>query len=108
MSFDGGGGFRLGAAKLGAEHRAAIGRVKDWVRARFSLAEGDAIMVNQIECSLPGCPPLETVVAFWAEDGERRHYKIFKPTVEVVEDDLPPSWMKNALIVPEGAGCDCC
>jgi hypothetical protein len=25
-----------------------------------------------------------------------------------VEDDLPPSWMKNALIVLDGMGCDCC
>jgi hypothetical protein len=26
----------------------------------------------------------------------------------VAEDDLPPSWMKNALIVVEGFGCECC
>ena len=102
------GSYRLGARSKTAEDRAAIARVKQYVRDRFYLNDDDVVMVNELECSLPGCPPLETVIAFWTEDGQRRHYKVFKPVVEVVEDDLPPSWMKNALIVLEGMGCDCC
>jgi nitrate reductase delta subunit len=48
------------------------------------------------------------VIAFWTDDGEtRHHWKIFKPVAEVVDDDLPPSWMKPALVVPEGAEVDC-
>jgi nitrate reductase delta subunit len=70
--------------------------------------EDDVVMVTELECGLPGCPPLETVIAFWTEDQQRRHYKVFKPVADVMEDDLPPWWMKNALIVPEGTGCDCC
>jgi hypothetical protein len=105
---DGTSPFRLGARNKNAEDRAAIARVKHWVRDRFRLNEDDVVMVNELECALPGCPPLETVIAFWTEDGQRRHYKVFKPVVEVVEDDLPPSWMKNALIVQDGMGCDCC
>ena len=103
-----GASYRLGARNKNAEDRAAIARVKEWVRDRFRLNEDDVVMVNELECSLPGCPPLETVIAFWTEDGQRRHYKVFKPVAEVVEDDLPPSWMKNALIVLDGMGCDCC
>ncbi|HEY8579141.1 MAG TPA: hypothetical protein VIL72_04590, partial [Beijerinckiaceae bacterium] len=82
--------------------------VKAWVRARFALEEADVATATQVECSLPGCPPLETVIAFWTADGKRRHYKIFKPIVEVTEDDLPPAWMKDALIVEEGYECSCC
>jgi len=26
----------------------------------------------------------------------------------VVADDLPPSWMKNALVVDEESGFECC
>lgn len=100
--------LRLGARKTDAGHRAALARVKEWTRARFRLSDDDVVMVAEVACALPGCPPLETVLAFWTEDGQRRHYKFFKPVDEVVEDDLPPSWMKNALIVPEGMGCDCC
>jgi nitrate reductase delta subunit len=100
--------FRLGARSKTGQDRAAIARVRQWVRDRFRLNDDDVVMVNELECALPGCPPLETVIAFWTDDGQRRHYKVFKPVVEVVEDDLPPSWMKNALIVLDGMGCDCC
>ncbi len=100
--------FRLGTQRKSPAHRAALARVKAWVRARFKLSDDDTILVAELECVVPGCPPLETVIAFWTEDTQRRHYKIFKPVEQVVEDDLPPSWMKNALIVPEGTGCDCC
>jgi hypothetical protein len=33
---------------------------------------------------------------------------VFKPVEEVVADDLPPAWLKNALLVDEGAGFECC
>jgi nitrate reductase delta subunit len=100
--------LRLGVRNRPPGNRAAIARVKIYVRERFKLSEDDVVMVSELECALPGCPPLETVIAFWTEDTQRRHYKIFKPVREVVEDDLPPSWMKNALIVLDGMGCDCC
>jgi nitrate reductase delta subunit len=44
---------------------------------------------------------------FWTALG-RHHYKIFKPLADVVEDDLPPAFMKNALIALDGIDCDCC
>ena len=90
------------------EHLAAIDRVRDWTRERFKLSDDAAILVTEVTCALPGCPPLETVVAFWTAADTRHHFKVFKPVAEVVEDDLPPSWMKNALIVVEGFGCECC
>ena len=82
--------------------------LKEVVRTHFRLTEDDAIMISQIECQLPGCPPLETVVAFWCEDGKRRQFKVFKPLAEVVEDDLPPWWMKSALIHDDYVECSCC
>jgi len=84
-----------------------IARVREWVRERFKLSDDATIMVSEITCSLPGCPPLETVVAFW-ENETRHHFKIFKPLAEVTSDNLPFAWMKESLIVPEGFGCECC
>lgn len=97
----------LGSLKKSPEQSAALDRVAAWTRARFKLPDDAAILVSEIACSLPGCPPLETVVAFWTEGG-RHHIKFFKAAVEVAEDDLPPAWMKNALIVPEDFGAECC
>ena len=90
------------------ERIAALDRVREWTRARFKLAADAAILVTEAACTLPGCPPLETVVAFWSADETRHQFKLFKPVTEVVLDDLPPTWMKPALIAIEGAGFECC
>ena len=97
----------LRSFKKRPEHFVALDRVREWTRARFKLPEDAAILVSEVSCALPGCAPIETVVAFWTEKG-RHHLKLFKPVAEVVEDDLPPSWMKNALVEIEGIGCECC
>lgn len=88
--------------------REALRRVKDWTRARFGLGEDATIMVTEIACAVPGCPPVDTVVAFWTEGDRRHHFKVFKPAAEVVEDDLPPRWMKDRLVEDEVLGCPCC
>jgi len=89
------------------ENSAAIERARQWTRARFALAQDQTVMVSEIACGVPGCPPLETHVVFWTTAG-RHHFKIFKPLGQVSEDDLPPAFMKNALVALEGFECDCC
>lgn len=98
----------LGSLKKGPEHTQALDRVKEWTRERFTLLPEAAILVSELACAVPGCPPLETVVAFWTADEKRHHFKLFKPVVEVVNDDLPAAWLIDALVVPEGIGCECC
>lgn len=93
--------------KKSAAHVAALDRVREWVRARFALGEDTAILVAEVACAVPGCPPIETVIAFWSEE-RRHHFKVFKPVATVVEDDLPPSWFKAALAVPDDFECSCC
>jgi nitrate reductase delta subunit len=46
-------------------------------------------------------------VVFWTTAG-RHHFKIFKPLAQASEDDLPPAFMKNALLALDGFECDCC
>jgi nitrate reductase molybdenum cofactor assembly chaperone NarJ/NarW len=89
------------------DQSAASERVREWTRQRFKLAEGETVMVLEIACAVPGCPPIETHVVFWTDQG-RHHCKIFKPLADVVEDDLPPEFMKNALTWVEGVECSCC
>jgi len=97
----------LRSFKTRPDHVAALERVREWTRERFKLADDATILVSELACALPGCVPIETVIAFWTEQG-RHHVKVFKPVAEVVQDDLPPSWMKNALVDIEGIGCECC
>jgi hypothetical protein len=97
----------LGTGRKSAGHLEALERVREWTRQRFKLPAETAILVSEVACNLPGCPPLETVVAFW-EDDKRHHFKLFKSVEEVTSDNLPYAWMKESLIVPEGFGCECC
>src|ERR1041384_19040 len=62
-------------AKKSPEHLAALDRVREWVRARFARGEG-AILVAEVACAVPGCPPIETVIAFWSDE-RRHHFKVF-------------------------------
>ena len=82
----------------------ALDRVKERTRARFKLPQDAAILVTEVACALPGCPPLETVVAFWTDADTRHHFKVFKPVAEVVADDLPPAWLKKRAHRRRGRG----
>jgi hypothetical protein len=97
-----------GFVKNDGAHRAALERVRAWTRTRFALDDDVTVLVAELACTLPGCPPRETVVAFWTASDRRHHFKIFKPVAEIASDDLPPAWLKDALVVPDGSDCDCC
>ena len=102
---DDGEGF--GTPKNDPAQLQALERVRAWTQQRFKLAGDAAILVSELECRLPGCPPLETVIAFWEND-KRHHFKLFKPVAKVALDDLPFAWMKSELIVPDDFSCECC
>jgi nitrate reductase delta subunit len=102
-------GFR--SSHRSPDHVAALDRVRGWTRERFKLADEDVVMVAEVACGLPGCPPVETVVAFWTGDrpDQRRYqFKVFKPVNEVVNEDLPFAWLKASLESSDGFAGDCC
>ena len=86
----------------------AFERLSELTRQRFSLAPNAWVVVVELPCDRPGFPPVETFVSFWTDSDTGHSFKVFKPATEVVEDDLPPSWMKSALVVDEESGLECC
>jgi hypothetical protein len=98
----------LRSRKANLEYAAAIDQVRGWTRARFSLPEHAVIMVSEVSCALPGCPPIETIVVFWTDDAVRHRFKLFKPVAEVIANDLPSSFMKRALADTAEIGLECC
>jgi hypothetical protein len=100
----------LGSPRKSPEFLQSMERVKDSTRQRFGLAEDAVVLVTEVACVVPGCPPLETVVAFWTADEKAHHeklhtFKVFKPLQEVVEDDIPPAWMLEALAEEDSYEC---
>jgi hypothetical protein len=72
------------------------------------LQHDATVLVSGIACSRPGCPPLETVIAFWTERQTRHHFKVFKPIDEVVLNDLPAAWLRDVLYAIGGTDFECC
>ena len=95
-------------ARKNREHLHAVEQVKAWTRERFKLPREAAILVAEIACALPGCPPLETVVVFWTTEVTRYRFKLFKPVSQVVSDDLPYAWLKDTLIDEGEPYAECC
>jgi nitrate reductase molybdenum cofactor assembly chaperone NarJ/NarW len=77
----------LGLTKKGPGISAEQERVRTWTREHFNLGDEETIMVSELPCSDPGCPPVETNVVFWTQAG-RHQFKVYKPLAEVVPDDL--------------------
>lgn len=63
-----------------------VSGLKDVVRSVLGLDPDTAVLVQQLACTEPGCPPVETVVAVLGSP--RRTWKIPTPTAEVSASDL--------------------
>lgn len=65
-----------------------IERVKAMARECWRVSEQTTIMVTELECREPGCPPIETVIALLEGPGRNRQYKIHKPAADVSRSDV--------------------
>jgi hypothetical protein len=67
---------------------ARTARIKAWAAEALGLGDEIAVMVTELRCTEPGCPPLETVVAVLGGGGPTRQYKIHKPLDDVTREDV--------------------
>ena len=65
-----------------------IAEVKEWVAEVFRLRGDVCVMVTELRCTEPGCPPLETVIAILDQPGHPRQFKIHKAIAEVTFADV--------------------
>jgi len=64
-----------------------IGRIKRWIREAASLPETAVVMVTELTCSEPGCPPRETVILILDGRGTRK-VTLLKGLTDVTEADV--------------------
>ncbi|NGO14566.1 hypothetical protein G5C60_44990 [Streptomyces sp. HC44] len=74
--------------------------LKEIVRTLLDLDEDTAVVIRQLACTEPGCPPLETVVAVLPMSGAARRWTLHRPAEQITEDDLRAALLTTA---PEGA-----
>lgn len=77
----------------------AIAALKRWVRDTLVLTDDETVMVTELTCREPGCPPIETVVAVLRGPGHTWQYKVHAPVVAWTDADrarLIASWQQYA------------
>ena len=76
----------FGGRRTIAPDRAAC--IKAWARMLWALSDETTVMVTELECREPGCPPIETVIAVLEGPGRTTQYKIHKAADEVSQADV--------------------
>jgi len=76
--------FSIGSPRA-ADHTRQI---KQWVKAAWALPQSATVMVAEVECAEPGCPPRETVIAVFDADGTPRQSKLHKAMNDVTDRDI--------------------
>jgi hypothetical protein len=71
-----------------APNAAAIQEVKRWAREALQTAPDTAFAVNEIACTDPSCPGVETVILVMTPGVKTRACKIRKALDEVTEQDV--------------------
>jgi hypothetical protein len=72
---------------------AAMRAIKQEAQALFEATETDVVLVNELRCDEPGCPPIETIVALLRAGAPPRQLKVHKPLVDVTVEDLRAAWL---------------
>lgn len=62
-------------------------QIIDWFFTRFDLNDEITVSVNEVVCTTPGCAPLQTIVAVYAE-GAARRFRFDKPLMAMRETDV--------------------
>lgn len=62
--------------------------IKGWVHETLQLAPEAAIIVTELTCSEPGCPPLETVIAVLRGPGDQLQQKIHRSLADITKEDV--------------------
>ncbi|MER5544100.1 hypothetical protein AB5L52_06465 [Streptomyces sp. CG4] len=62
--------------------------LKETVRTLLDLDDDTAVLIRQLACTEPGCPPLETVVVVLPMEGAARRWTLHRPADQITKDDL--------------------
>lgn len=76
----------------GAGLQQAVAAIKQWTRAALGLGPDVVVSVNELACSVAGCPPRQTIVLVLGPDMPSRKLSIHTSLLEVNERDIVAGW----------------
>jgi hypothetical protein len=66
--------------------------IKQWTREILALEDAAVVSVNELACSLPDCPPKETVILVMRPERQTFQASIHRPMREVTFEDVSAAW----------------
>jgi len=63
-------------------------QVKTWIAEVLHPDEETTVLVTEMRCTTPDCPPVKTVIALMQPEQPIRQYKIHKPLQDITLDDV--------------------
>jgi hypothetical protein len=62
--------------------------IKNWTQEALSLHEEAVVMVSELQCHEPDCPPIETVIIVIETGNEQRMFKVHKAIDELTREEV--------------------
>lgn len=63
-------------------------QVARWVTDMLDIEEDTSLLIKQMRCSTPDCPPFRTMIYLMREDRPVYRYKIHKPLMNITREDV--------------------
>jgi hypothetical protein len=89
--------FSAGTRAPGAPR---IRDVKDWVREAAGASDETTVVVSELTCAEPGCPPVEVVMALLEPGQTPVQKRLHKPLVELSRDEVTQLWTTKGSPAP--------
>ncbi|WEK49496.1 MAG: hypothetical protein P0Y66_17435 [Candidatus Kaistia colombiensis] len=81
------------APRDAAERAEAAARIKNWTRSALCLDDAARVLVHELACSRPNCPPRETVILIVpATDAAPFKIALHRAMRDLTENDLRRAW----------------
>lgn len=61
--------------------------IKGWVSSALRLSEDHTLLVTELKCTEPDCPPIETVVAVLGPGGQQHQAKVHLAINEITREE---------------------
>ena len=71
-----------------AAARADVPALKTAVREALGLSDEDAIVIQELACAEPGCPPVETVIGVLSAGAPARRWTLHQPLSAVTAEAI--------------------
>ena len=65
-----------------------LDQIRYWMRQNFGYAKDVPIVIKEVPCARPGCPPIETAIIVLLKNEPPRYFKVPRPLDEVTFDHV--------------------